>query len=384
MSADNSEKESTANGNDPRSRYLPVSRKELRRRREEERRQAEAEQAQVEQTEVEAKSEDGAPDEPLEADQPTPESAEQVEGETVEAELAEADQAETEQVETEPDEAEHVEPEESDADALERAESEGLAPAADEVDEDESANQEPDAEQLDSVEVEDEPDAEIGQGILPAPLSDDQAPRPEEEIADAAAVEQTEAETTEEEPPAASGTLERPELLNPQSAASRRARRFLRETSGLPAMSPELIAEIESTTSEIRLHDDPDNVDPELLKKQQAIAEKALQANQERMWRKQREEAEAQQRKREQTPESEIITEKTVRETTFQDEFLYHEVTGKIEPVKAQGAHGLELDRMVSATSKHAERQHMLGWLVIVLTVLLVIAVGAALYFMVF
>ncbi|WP_258933040.1 hypothetical protein [Nesterenkonia pannonica] len=81
--------------------------------------------------------------------------------------------------------------------------------------------------------------------------------------------------------------------------ASRRARRLLRETSSIPRLDEDMLAELDELTSEIKLHDDPENVDPELLRRQQAFAAKAMQANQARLRQEQaeREAREAEERR---------------------------------------------------------------------------------------
>src|SRR5699024_2745350 len=162
--------------------------------------------------------------------------------------------------------------------------------------------------------------------------------------------------------------------------ASRRAKRLLRDTESLPRLAPELMDELNETTGEIAKHDDPERVDPELLKKQQALAAKAMQANQARMRREQADSEREAKLRGDQQPESEVITGKTVRDArdgNFEEDVF---LTGRIDPVEAQGAHGLELNEALDESSKQAGRQSMMMWLLIVLVVLLLVAIGVVLF----
>ena len=138
--------------------------------------------------------------------------------------------------------------------------------------------------------------------------------------------------------------------------------------------------ELNETTGQIAKHDDPERVDPELLKKQQALAAKAMQANQARMRQQQAETDREAQRRSQQRPDSEVITGKTVRDARDGDHQEDVFLTGRIDPVHAQGAHGLELDEIIDESSKQAGRQNMLMWLLIVLAVLLLVAVGVVIF----
>lgn len=176
---------------------------------------------------------------------------------------------------------------------------------------------------------------------------------------------------------------EQDEYVDPHSGpipASRRARRLLKDTESIPAMDPELLAELNHTTQEIAAMDDPDRVDPELLKRQQALAAKAMQANQERVRKQQVEQERAARRLRRERPESQVITTKTVRRSLDIDPEDVEYYTGQIEPVHAQGAHGLDLKKLLEATSRQTDRQSMLQWLVVILAVLLVVAVGVVIF----
>ncbi|GAA1185952.1 hypothetical protein [Nesterenkonia xinjiangensis] len=165
--------------------------------------------------------------------------------------------------------------------------------------------------------------------------------------------------------------------------ASRRARRLLRETGSLDPLTDERLQEIDQLTSEIAAQpvQDPHRVDPEVLKRQQALAAKAMQVNQERRRREMEEAARDKVRRRRERPESEVITRKALRAYASSDDQEYTDVaTGEIDPIDARGAHGLELDDMVEHTSRQASRQALLLWLVIILAVLLLIAVGVVLF----
>ncbi|WP_120004890.1 hypothetical protein [Nesterenkonia muleiensis] len=329
MSAETTE-QYTANGDELRARYLPVSRKELRRRREE------AERTSQEETGSDAESADEAPVEPDHGD----ELARLVEDTSASEgnDLPEEPAAEAEQ---------DQDPEPFDA-----------ADAA-------------------ASDVAEETSGEEPAVVLPAPPEPAEEPvRPEEEIADAEA----------EEDPESDSEVEPDQAAEPEDTgrlSSRRARRLLRDTQSIPRLSPELMAELDATNAEIAVIEDPNRVDPELLKKQQALAAKAMQANQERM-RKEQAAAEKERRRRSrERPESQVLTDKMLRDSLGQDPEEMQYFTGQIEPVHAQGAHGLDLNKMVDATSRQANRQNALMWVTIVLGVLLLAAIAAGIYFFV-
>lgn len=169
----------------------------------------------------------------------------------------------------------------------------------------------------------------------------------------------------------------------PPVPASRKGRLLLRETGQVPALDAERRAEIDALTAEIvsRAPSDPHAVDPELLKKQQEMAAKAMQANQERRRLELADQETEHEPRRDERPESEVITRKTLRGYADAENPDPTDVAaGEIEPVEASGAHGLELDEMVEQTSRRASRQSAMLWLVIALSVLLLIAVGVVLY----
>lgn len=166
--------------------------------------------------------------------------------------------------------------------------------------------------------------------------------------------------------------------------ASRKSRRSLRLTGSMSVLSEEKLAELNEIHQAVIASDDPNRVDPELLKKQQALAARAMQANQERRRAEQVEaERDERMRRRRLLPESEVITRKALRAHMESDEEAEHTeyATGSIEPIQARGAHGLEIDAMVEHSTRQGARQSMMGWLVIILAVLLVIAVGVVLSF---
>ncbi|GAA1806129.1 hypothetical protein [Nesterenkonia flava] len=475
MSADYDEQFPDA-GDDLRSRYLPVSRKELRRRREAElaaQREAQ-EEAQAAEDTLASGAELDQEAEFVDADVDTVADASVEQNPAVEADEAAAvagfpgSQSADESVDAaEQDEPAHSpvaddSPAEEElhrtVDAVEAAESGGsseaqpeedaasedeLDPSTDDelegehpttesplpeptADEDPARPEEEIADAVDSgadeepttePESTDSSEAEAPEAPLPEPAVDEDPARPEEDVADAvtelidlpledlgelsddtdesAPAEASAQDSSSEETPsgdrakddstASAKSAETPEAGVEEEApvpASRRARRLLRDTESIPRMSPELLAELDQVTGAIARIDDPGTVDPELLKKQQALAAKAMQANQERQ-RQEREAAEREERKRRrrERPESEVITRKTLRDS-LEDEGEYTEyATGSIEPVHARGAHGLDLDKLVDETSRQADRQNMLLWLVIILSVLLVIAIGLVIYF---
>ncbi|WP_146341767.1 hypothetical protein [Nesterenkonia sp. NBAIMH1] len=234
---------------------------------------------------------------------------------------------------------------------------------------------------------------------LPEPAEPDQS-RPEEEVADALGEDtwglgdidhvpsfeeqdSSEPEANDEPDSGASTEL----ITYPQAdsgevapiPASRRAWRLLRETSSIPRLDEDMLAELDELTSEIKLHDDPENVDPELLRRQQAFAAKAMQANQARLRQEQAErearEAEERRWRRHHPPESDVIASKTVRDAMDSEHDYVELPSGSIEPVEARGAHGLDIDKLVDETSKEANRPNVMLWLVIVLALLLAAAV---------
>lgn len=369
MSADSTEQDGSG-GEDLRARYLPVSRKELRRRRE-------AELAAQREASEEHEAETGQPEGESEAP----------------GELGEIPAEEQTDVAL---------PAVTDADSSPEDEDAEEGPAAEDVAAEDSAAQ-------DGEDADPEPSAEDEPEALPEPdllleeedpdevvdLEDDGSESDESESGeDLEASEETDeesAETPEAEPEEAGEEPgEGPEEDDSEEApvpASRRARRLLRETDTFNVQDDEKLRELDEINQQVAEEDDPNRVDPELLKKQQAMAAKAMQANQERLRREQeeREEAERQERRRRrrERPESEVITRKALRAHMESDQEADEEpyATGEIEPVQARGAHGLELDEIVEHSSRQASRQSLLLWLVIILAVLLVVAVGIILYF---
>lgn len=437
MSADSTEQD-PAGGDELRARYLPVSRKELRRRREAElaAQRAAHEEAEAASDQLAEDSETG-PEAGVEAaadpegelaravedteavealELPAPPAREdqqpqEADTEDPAAEIADADTAEEAAAEeAAAEEAELLAGEEDDAvdEALEDIE----AAEAEETTEVEEAS---DADQ-EAAEPAGEIPADAPEAELPQPLETDEPARPEEDLADAAEAAEPDVELSADEVAALTaeqdeepldegegtdGAAERDsegdedsddetvsadppqEFFDDQEApipASRRGRRLLRETESLPKLDPELLAELNETTGEIAKNDDPNRVDPELLKKQQALAAKAMQANQERMRQQQAESQQAEQRRGHQRPESQVITGKTLRDSSGEDIEQTEFLTGQIAPIQAQGAHGLELNEMMDETSRLAGRQSVLLWLVVVLAVLLLIAVVAILF----
>lgn len=389
MSADITE-QNAANDGELRERYLPVSRKELRRRREAEL----AAQRQVEET-PEAGENDAQHEHSTSSEQA--DSSPDSEPETT-AELDE----------------DHAQ------DELSRAVSATIASESDELpQEPETDDEAEDEPELDSdaaqplVHGDDSPAEELGPdeevsdpAVLPEP---EEAPaRPEEEIADAEAdlaldageettqvmsrvldfpgeeiepVAEEIVETSSGDEGQAEGNSKNSDVDPDTLPESRRVRRMLRETQSIPPLSPELLAELDSTNAEIARVDDPTSVDPELLKRQQALAAKAMQANQERM-RKEHAKAEKDRRRRSrERPESTILTQKMVRDSLEHDPEDMQYATGQIEPVHARGAHGLDLNKMIDATSRQVDRQKVLTWTVIVMAVLLLAAIAAVVYF---
>lgn len=149
-------------------------------------------------------------------------------------------------------------------------------------------------------------------------------------------------------------------------------------------LSEDGLAELRELHEAVAASDDPHHVDPELLKKQQALADRAMQANQERLAREQGDTGQdMSQRHRDLRPESEVITRKTLRthmDSESPAEPAEH-APASIEPIQARGAHGLELDAMVEHGTRQGAQQSMMGWLVIILALLLIIAVGVVLSF---
>ncbi|WP_150462402.1 hypothetical protein [Nesterenkonia ebinurensis] len=355
MSADTTE-QNAGGGDELRARYLPVSRKELRRRREAElavQRAAEEESQATQDALAEA----------------APEPADEV---AVRA-LQDTDSAEGDDLPEPPEPAEVTGLDEPGGDSEE----------ADDAAQQDSEDSEP---QTESDQNAPEIPVEAPVAVLPGPPRPAEEPaRPEEEVADAESeigdnddVTQVISQVKElhEEPEEAA--VEQEDL-----PGSRRARRLLRETRSIPPLSPELLAELDATNAEVAKNDDPNRVDPDLLKKQQALAAKAMQANQERMRKEHAEKEKERRRKLRERPESQVLTERMVRDSLNQDPEQMQYATGQIEPVHAQGAHGLDLNKMIDATSRQTDRQNVLVWLVVILAILLVGAIAAVVYFMV-
>lgn len=391
MSADTTEQDG-GGGEDLRARYLPVSRKELRRRRE-------AELA-------------GKPEAAGEADEPqAEESSEEVTDEHAENQ-PEAEASVEEHLNDESSEAPVRAEEQTDVDLP--AVTDGLTlENGDEADkDDEHDDPERDAPEADDGSEGEEPEADEGADVDPIseetapegevtlePLEDDSEETPEEVLDEETGDldEEDPDEVIDQEDPESADDPDLVGDLDPEAdddadeeqapvPASRRSRRLLRGTDTFNVLDEEKLRELDEINQQVAEKDDPAKVDQELLKKQQAMAAKAMQANQERLRQEQeeREEAERQERRRRrrERPESEVITRKALRaymESDQESEETY--ATGEIEPVQARGAHGLELDEIVEHSSRQASRQSMLLWLVIILAVLLVVAVGVILYF---
>ncbi|TLP79447.1 hypothetical protein [Nesterenkonia sphaerica] len=340
MSADTTEQHA-ANGEQLRERYLPVSRKELRRRREAEL------AAQHDAQEESDNATEGAGSAPAED------------------ELARAVQAtaasESDELPEEPEVAIEASP------AVEPLTDDPAEDAAEET-----------AEEADAEDTADE--AELPEQEEPAPLPEpEEAPaRPEEEIADAAVQQAlpTQDLPSQDPPAAAQDEATKPENTAARMAETRRVRRMLKETQSIPRLSPELLAELDATNAEIAKVEDANTVDPELLKRQQSLAAKAMQANQERMRKKHAKAEQERRRRSRERPESQILTEKMVRDSLAQDPEEMQYATGQIEPVHAQGAHGLDLNKMIDATARQADQQRFLMWTAIVLGLLLLIALA--------
>lgn len=374
MSADTTE-QNAANGEGLRERYLPVSRKELRRRREAElAAQRQAQEAASDEPQQPSEDDPGQPESevpdpaavssPIEASVPDPVHEEDAEDElsrTVKATFA----SESDELPEEPD------AELSGESDVEPAEIETAEPAVLPEPEPELARPEEEIADADDVFHVDEEDAtQVITRITD--LS--------EEESEAAESETQLVHNSDDAEPAGADT-EEPESDSEHLPESRRVRRMLRETQSIPPLSPELLAELDATNAEIAQVDDPTAVNPDLLKRQQALAAKAMQANQERM-RKEHAKAEKDRRRRSrERPESQILTEKMVRDTLEQDPEDMQYATGQIEPVHAQGAHGLDLNKMIDATSRQADRQRILTWTVIVMTILLLAAIASVIYF---
>ena len=456
MTAENAESNNASGGDDLRARYLPVSRKELRRRRE----------AELASERGEETPEEGSTPEPESAQTPTPpwgfaalineKTREVREDERAESDASDLggdpdedaeikveddhgeDDRDEDHVGEDPDTAggddvdETAEPEaELDVDAEEffGAEEPGLPedraetdsddpeedvedPASDEhaselivetellVDpepitaadqSDPAADSETPAQDLEPQNIE-PGDAETEDAGSPE-TSEPEASSPEGFIApdDSAAAlslpEPPRNNAPAESEPARPQDLPSTEIEDDEDApvpASRKSRRSLRLTGSMSVLSEEKLAELNELQQELSAADDPNRVDPELLKKQQAFAARAMQANQERL-REEQAEAERDQRMRRRRlrPESEVITRKALRAHMESDEAAdqLDYATGSIEPIQARGAHGLEIDAMVEHSTRQGARQSMMGWLVIILAVLLVIAIGVVLSF---
>lgn len=428
MSADITE-QNAAGGDDLRARYLPVSRKELRRRREAEltaqREAQEAADAAADELALESDDDADSAEESaefLETDDDELSGSDHTDADQTDDDAA-VDEGTAEQdavgdapvVEDAIDESQLEDPESEDFEDGEALTYEPPVDAEDELSravEDTTASETDDLPEAPEPEDVDEPadtteiSVETPEAALPEPADAEEPARPEEEVADVEQDFPTEDvtagevladdlteilegdSTSDEEEPDVGHSSDAPAVswVDTQDApipASRRAKRLLRETEAIPAMSSDLLAELDATQAEIAKADDPNKVDPELLKKQQALAAKAMQANQERMRREHAAAEKEARRRRRERPESEILTGKMVRDSLNQDpeEMEYH--TGQIEPVHAQGAHGLDLKKLIDATDRQVGRQNVLMWLVIILAVLLAIAVGAVIFFLV-
>ncbi|GAA3052458.1 MULTISPECIES: hypothetical protein [Actinomycetes] len=237
-----------------------------------------------------------------------------------------------------------------------------------------------DGDDFDGDDLEDADDVGLGAGDPGGETAD--AGLPEDEADDADDVDDDADDADDDEADGGEASEDSPEETAPVPA-SRKARRLLRETGSLQALTDDKLQEIDQLTAAIATQSaqDPHRVDPELLKKQQALAAKAMQANQERRRREIEEEERDRRRRRRERPESEVITRKALRAYATSDDQEYVDVpTGEIDPIEASGAHGLELDDMVEQTTRQASRQALLLWLVIILAALLLIAVGVVLF----
>ncbi len=125
---------------------------------------------------------------------------------------------------------------------------------------------------------------------------------------------------------------------------------------------------------------DPTHVDPDLLKRQQALVAEAMRANAERGTSSSAG-SEASAPESEERRESAIITRKALRSTgDDEDKSARNEHTGSIEPVHARGAHGLELDELIQHSATQARRRVMMMWLLILVAVLLAVVVGVLIF----
>lgn len=346
---------------DLRARYLPVSRRELRRRREAERKSRRGRRGsgapEAAAPEASAAPEDDVPETAETSGEDSAEEAAAVDR-SAEAEDEASGSAET-GPETDADDAETDAAPEAPAASDEAADAEG------------STDSTADAESAEAAESAEEA----------ATDSEDTSEDASGEADDDTDDETGDAERVAAGDPAPETPSDDDEL--PPVPASRKGRLLLRETGQVPALDEERRAEIDALTAEIvsRAPSDPHAVDPELLKKQQEMAAKAMQANQERRRLELADQEAEHERRRDERPESEVITRKTLRGYADAENPDPTDVAaGEIEPVEASGAHGLELDEMVEQTSRRASRQSAMLWLVIALSVLLLIAVGVVLY----
>ena len=434
MTAENAESNNASGGDDLRARYLPVSRKELRRRRE----------AELASERGEETPEEGSTPEPESAQTPTPPwgFAALINEKTREVREDERAESDASDLGGDPDEDAEIKVEDDHGEVDRDEDHVGEDPdTADGDDVDETAQpvaeRDLDAEEFFGAEEpglpEDraETDSDAPEEDVEDPASDEHAselivetelivdPEPitaadqSDPVEDAGSPETSEPEASSpegfiapddsaaalslpepprnnapaESEPARPQDLPSTEIEDDEDApvpASRKSRRSLRLTGSMSVLSEEKLAELNELQQELSAADDPNRVDPELLKKQQAFAARAMQANQERL-REEQAEAERDQRMRRRRlrPESEVITRKALRAHMESDEAAdqLDYATGSIEPIQARGAHGLEIDAMVEHSTRQGARQSMMGWLVIILAVLLVIAIGVVLSF---
>lgn len=254
------------------------------------------------------------------------------------------------------------------------------------------AETDPAEDELPAEATEDEVPAEATEDELPADSPAEEGPAEGTE-SPAETAEVDAAATVEPGSPASPPAQPRPEDLpgtdlddqdEAPVPASRKSRRGLQVTENIAELSADKLAELQEINEAVAAADDPHRVDPELLKKQQALAARAMQANQERLRKEQvAADRDAKERRRRLRPESEVITRKALRAHMESDETAEPSdyATGSIEPIQARGAHGLEIDAMVEHSTRQGARQSMMGWLVIILAVLLVIALGVVLSF---
>ncbi|MDO5492274.1 MAG: hypothetical protein Q4F53_01510 [Nesterenkonia sp.] len=165
-------------------------------------------------------------------------------------------------------------------------------------------------------------------------------------------------ETTDHRPaeqlPSRRELRRRREAVESASDASEEPTAARSDQAGESVEAPEYSEDLRTLTSEIAAvsSGDPTDVDADLKRRQEAMAERARRENRAR---------------RELPPEEEAPDGA-------------EDVAGPIAPVEASGAHGLDLGPMAEETSRSAARRNRLIILLLVVIVLLVVAVGLALF----